>query len=379
MNHIISKSRRNFLKHSAIASAGLGTLALVKGSRSSAREKVFITAKPEYSLRLVSWYGSGFLNQFSMTQRLANRVALLSGGRLAIDVVEPDNAGFPREKIFQKVSNGSVDMGRTLSYYWNEPLKRPLDFFLTTPFGLTQKEFATWLYHLDGQALWDEVYGNYGVKPFLCGSLDAQSFGWFKQKINSPNDLKGLRYRTTGPMIDIMQRVGANPVNLDGDEILPALQEGRIDGAEFVGPAADIEFGFEEVAPYQYQPGFHQPMGAIELIVNKSRYEQLPDDLKAILTTVCQAEHDLTQAQMHLMNAQALQQLNRAGKMQLRRLPSDVLEVLGEASQGWINDLATNSDRLTQRIANSYIEARTVLKPWSEISEGWFLAARQNT
>lgn len=377
MNYVINKSRRNFLKHSAIASAGLGTLALAKGS--SAREKAPITAKLEYSLRLVSWYRPGFLNQFSMTQRLADRVALLSGGRLSIDVVEPDDTGFPREKIFQKVSDGAIDMGRTLSYYWNEPLERPLDFFLTIPFGLTQKEFATWLYRLDGQALWDEVYGNYGVKPFLCGSLDAQSLGWFKQEINSPNDLKGLKYRTTGPMLDIMQRVGAKPINLGGDEILPALREGRIDGAEFVAPAADIEFGFEEVAPYQYQPGFHQPMGAIELIVNKSLYEQLPDDLKAILTAVCQAEHDLTQAQMHLMNAQALQQLDRAGKMQLRRLPSDVLEVVGEASQGWINDLATNSDSLTQRIANSYLEARTLLKPWSEVSEGWFLAARQNT
>ena len=379
MNHLVSKSRRNFLKHSAIASAGLGTSALVNVSKSSAQEQAPITAKPEYSLKLVSWYAPGFLNQFSMTQRLADRVALLSDGKLAIDVIEPDNAGFPREEIFQKVSDGTVDMGRTLSYYWNEPLKRPLDFFLTIPFGLTQKEFTTWLYYLDGQALWDEVYGNYEVKPFLCGSLDAQSFGWFKQEITSSEDLKGLKYRTTGPMIDIMQRVGANPVNLDGAEILPALRDGRIDGAELVGPAADVKFGFEEVAPYQYWPGFHQPMGGIELIVNQSRYEQLPDDLKAILTAVCQAEHDLTQAQMHSMNAQALQQLDRAGKMQLRHLSSDVLEVVGEASMVWINDLATNSDSLTQRIANSYMEARTILKPWSEISEGWFLAARQNT
>ena len=331
----------------------------------------------EYRFKLVSWYEPDFLNQFSMTQRLADRVAFLSDGRLVIDVIDPNKAGFPREEIFKKVSDGTIDMGRTLSYYWNKALKRPLDFFFVTPFGLTQKEFTTWLYYLDGQALWDEVYGNYGVKPLLCGSLDAQSFGWFKQEITSPQDLKGLKYRTTGPMLDIMQRLGAKPVNLDGDEILPALRDGRIDGVEFVGPAADIQFGFEEVAPYQYWPGFHQPMGAIELIVNQSRYQQLPEDLKAILGAVCQAEHDLTQAQMQLINANALQQLDRAGKMQIRRLPLNVLKIVGEASMEWMNDLATNSDSLTRRIARSYLEARSLLKPWSEISEGWFLAGRE--
>lgn len=366
-------SRRGFFKQSATVAAGLGTLALMSGLSTSK----IVAKQSEYRLKLVSWYEPNFLNQFSMTQRLANRAALLSDGRLKIDVIDPNNAGFPREEIFQKVSDGTIDMARSLSYYWNEPLKRSLDFFFVTPFGLTQKEFTTWLYYLDGQTLWDQVYSNYGVKPFLCGSLDAQSFGWFKQEITSPQDLKGLKYRTTGPMLDIMQQVGAKPVNLGGDEILPALREGRIDGAEFVGPAADIQFGFEEVAPYQYWPGFHQPMGAIELIVNKSRYEELPEDIKEILKAVCQAEHDLTQAQMHLMNAKALEQLTRAGKMQLRRLPSDVLKVLGEASIEWINNLATNSDDLTQRIAKSYMEAQSLLKPWSEISEGWFLAGRE--
>ncbi|MDY6901932.1 MAG: ABC transporter substrate-binding protein, partial [Cyanobacteriota bacterium] len=258
-----NNSRRGFFKQSATVAAGLGTLTFATCSSKK------IAAQPtEYKLKLVSWYEPDFLNQFSMTQRLADRAALLSDGRLKLDVIDPNNAGFPREEIFQKVSDGTIDMGRTLSYYWNKPLKRPLDFFLTIPFGLTQKEFTTWLYYLDGQALWDEVYDNYGVKPFLCGSLDAQSFGWFKQEISSVQDLKGLKYRTTGPMVDIMQQVGAKPVNLGGDGIIPALREGRIDGAELVGPAADIQFGFEEVAPYQYWPGFHQPMGGIELIVN---------------------------------------------------------------------------------------------------------------
>lgn len=366
-------SRRDFFKQSVTAAAGLGTWALVTGFSTPK----IATQQSEYRLKLVSWYEPDFLNQFTMTHRLADRVSLLSDGRLAIEVIDPNNAGFPREEIFQKVSDGTIDMGRTLSYYWNESLQRPLDFFLVIPFGLTQKEFTTWLYYLDGQALWDEVYSNYEVKPFLCGSLDAQSFGWFKQEITSAKDLKGLKYRTTGPMLDIMERVGAKPINLGGGEILAALQDGRIDGAELVGPAADIQFGFEEVAPYQYWPGFHQPMGAIELIVNQSRYEQLPEDLKTILKTACQAEHDLTVAQMHLMNAQALQKLDRAGKMQLRRLPPDVLEVVGAASMRWINDLATNSDSLTQRIAKSYLEARSLLKPWSEISEGWFLAERE--
>ena len=82
-------------------------------------------------------------------------------------------------------------------------------------------------------------------------------------------------------------------------------------------------------------------------------------------------------AQMQLINAKALQQLDRAGTMQLRRLPSNVLKVVGEASIEWMNDLIINSDSLTQRIGRSYLEARSLLKPWSEISQGWFLAARE--
>jgi TRAP-type mannitol/chloroaromatic compound transport system substrate-binding protein len=352
-------------------------VALVSGSTSNAQEILKTPSrKPEYRLRLSSWYEPDFLNQFSMTQRLAERIYQISNGRLEIEVLKPGTE-FPRTEIFKRVADGTVDMGRTLSYYWNKELNRSLDFFLTIPFGMTEQEFSVWLYQLDGQKLWDEVYASYGVKPFLCGSLDVQSFGWFKQEIRTINDFQGLRYRTTGPMFDIMARLGAKPIELSGNEILPALREGRLDGAELVGPAADINFEFETVAPYCYYPGFHQPMGAIELLVNKARFESLPSDLQAIISAVCQAERDTTQAQMHLLNARALRKLQQEGTMQLRRLPEDVLAIFKKASEEWMVGVTNKGDALTQNITKSYLAATALLQPWTEVSQGWFIASRE--
>ena len=376
MNSTSNVSRRNVIKAASLTMAGFN-VALVSGSVGNAKESMKTQSqKPEYRLRLASWYEPDFLNQFSMTQRLAERIRQISDGRLEIEVLKPETE-FPRTDIFKRVADGTVDMGRTLSYYWNKELNRSLDFFLTIPFGMTEQEFSVWLYQLDGQKFWDEVYAAYGVKPLLCGSLDVQSFGWFKQEIRTVNDLKGLRYRTTGPMLDIMTRLGAKPLELSGNEILSALREGRLDGAELVGPAADINFEFETVAPYSYYPGFHQPMGAIELLVNKTRFDSLPSDLQAIIAIVCQAERDVTQAQMHLMNARALQTLQQGGKMQLRRLPEDVLAVLKKASDEWMVGVMNTGDALTQRMTRSYLEATALLRPWTEISQGWFITSRE--
>jgi TRAP-type mannitol/chloroaromatic compound transport system substrate-binding protein len=180
-----------------------------------------------YRWRMVSRWDPQFPNQFAAAQRLAARIAALSGGRLIIEVLPPP-ANQPAEETLKAVQNGTVELCRSLPYHWRSQ-SPAFDFFFVAPFGFTQDEMNAWLRYFGGQELWDEAYAALGVKAFPVGSLDAQSFGWFRQEIHNLGDLQGTRFRTTGLGITVMSQLGVKAVNLPPSEILAAVQAGELD------------------------------------------------------------------------------------------------------------------------------------------------------
>ena len=113
-----------------------------------------------------------------------------------------------------------------------------------------QQEHVAWIYFGGGQELWDELYAGFGLKPLLAGSGGSNVGGWFTKEILSLADFKGLRIRMPGLGGEVMARLGAVPVNLPGAEILPALQTGAIDAADWIAPYNDLAFGFHKVADF---------------------------------------------------------------------------------------------------------------------------------
>ncbi|MGL4235307.1 TRAP transporter substrate-binding protein [Tabrizicola sp.] len=324
--------------------------------------------------RLSSTWAPNFPFQFAAAERIARRLTQLSGGRLTIEVMNSVDLGSNQQR-FDAVRSGEVQMYRSLSYNWRDLSIGFFPFFVM-PYGFTETEVGAWIRNLGGQALWDEFYAGYGLKPFLAGALGAQAFGFFPRELQSAADLTGLRYRTTGSTVAIANAAGMRAVDLPPAEIGPAMETGEIDAFELVGPAVDLAFDVHRLAPYYYWPGFHQPSGAVELVVNLDAFEGLPDDLKLLVQTVAEADHHQNAHEVYAANALALGQMTSQDGVQVRRVPDAVLTHLAAATNEVWSALYDSTAGIERRILDSYLAARTTLQQWSAITDRDYLSAR---
>src|SRR5204862_4869515 len=158
-------------------------------------------------------------------------------------------------------------------------------------FGMDPNMLLAWHYHAGGKALLDEIYKsiNMDVVSFLYGPMPTQPLGWFKKPIAKVEDLKGLKYRTVGLAVDIFTELGAAVNPLPGSEIVPALDRGLIDAAEFNNASSDRLLGFPDVVKNCMLQSFHQSTEQFEIPFNKGKYDALPGELKSIIDYAVQA------------------------------------------------------------------------------------------
>ncbi len=306
-------------------------------------------------------------------ERVAERIRALSGGRLDISVSAAGEV-VPAFEVLDAVGSGVAEIGHTASFYWQgkEPAAA---FFTTVPFGLTPNEHVAWVEAGGGQALWDELYAPFGVKPFMGGNTGVCMGGWFRREIKSRDDLRGLKVRSLGLGGEVYRRLGATPQTTSPAEILTSLQSGVLDGAEFVGPGSDIALGLYRVAPLYYGPGFNKPNGTGECIVSLKAYEALDADLKAIVAHACAAEASFALSEMERLNAEALSALTSRFGVQLKVFPTDVVTAARKEAEGVIADLAQKGER-ARKVRDSYVAFRDRNSEWSRIGIKAVLEAR---
>ncbi|HAR58665.1 TRAP transporter substrate-binding protein [Alloalcanivorax venustensis] len=332
-----------------------GDNAPAKAADNEVREWKLVTAWPKNYPGL----GTG-------ANRFAERVTAMSGGRLTIKV---HGAGelVPAMGVFDAVRDGSAEMGHSASYYWKG--KHPATpFFTAVPFGLTAQELNSWVNFGGGQELWDELYGEFGLKPLPCGNSGTQMAGWFRKEINSLEDIKGLKIRAPGLAGEVMQRIGATPVQMPGGEVFTSMQTGALDAADWVGPYNDLTFGLHKVAKYYYYPGWQEPGAMLEMMINKEKWDALPEDLQAIVKNAAEAENQHIYDEFTARNAEALKQLVNEHGVELRRLPDEVLEALEKTSQEAVEDLVAGNDQ-ARRIYESYRDFRDSVMPYIAVAE----------
>ena len=307
-------------------------------------------------------------------ERIAVRIGALSGGRLEITVSAAGEI-VPAFEVLDAVGSGVAEMGHTAAFYWQG--KSPsAAFFTTVPFGLTPNEHVAWIDAGGGQALWDELYAPFGVKPFMGGNTGVSMGGWFRREIKSRDDVHGLKVRALGLGGEVYRRLGAIPQTTSPGEILVALQSGVIDGAEFVGPGSDIALGLYRFAPFYYGPGFNKPNGTGECIVALKAWETLDAELKAIVTHACAAEASFALAEMERLNIEALATLTTRDNMQLRAFPSDFVAAARSTAADVLAELATRSVT-ARKVHDSYVGFRDRIAAWSRISLQAVLEARE--
>ena len=316
--------------------------------------------------KLVTAWAKNYPGLGTGANRFAERVTAMSGGRLTIKV---HGAGelVPAMGVFDAVRDGSAEMGHSASYYWKG--KHPATpFFTAVPFGLTAQELNSWVNFGGGQELWDELYGEFGIKPLPCGNSGTQMAGWFRKEINSLEDIKGLKIRAPGLAGEVMQRIGATPVQMPGGEVFTSMQTGALDAADWVGPYNDLTFGLHKVAKYYYYPGWQEPGAMLEMMINKEKWDALPEDLQAIVKNAAEAENQHIYDEFTARNAEALKQLVNEHGVELRRLPDEVLEALEKTSQEAVEDLVAGNDQ-ARRIYESYRDFRDSVMPYIAVAE----------
>jgi hypothetical protein len=200
--------RREFIKAGAMGTAA--TTLAAPAVAQDVRQWTMVTAWPK------NLPGPGVA-----AQTLADRITTLSGGRLEVKLYAAGEI-VPGPGVFDAVSEGTADLYHAVPAYWGSKSKGIL-LFGSQPFGLRADEQVGWMVHGGGQALYDEMYGRFNIKPFLCGNSGPQWFGWFREEITSPDDLKGMKYRTTGLASEMCSELGMAVQAMSGSAMFQAV------------------------------------------------------------------------------------------------------------------------------------------------------------
>ncbi len=306
-------------------------------------------------------------------ERVAARISALSGGRLEVQVHAAGEI-VPAFEVLDAVGGGAADLGHTAAFYWQGKMPAA-NFFTTVPFGLTPHEHVAWVEYGGGQALWDELYAPFGVKPFMAGNTGVCLGGWYRREIKSLQDVKGLKLRSLGLGGEVFRRLGATAVSIPPGEIFPALQSGVIDGAEFTTPASDIALGLWRAAPHLAYPGFNKPNGTGECIVARRVWDKLDSEMRAIVAHACAAEASSALAEFERANAEALEALVTKHSVQLFRFADDIVRVARGHADAILADMA-GSSAIAKKIHESYLGFRERTARWSRVSIRAALEAR---
>lgn len=267
--------RRNLLKGAAVAAGAMSAPMVAVAQTTAFRFQSTWPAKDIFH---------EYANDF------AKKVNDMAGGRLKIEVL-PSGAVVPAFQLLEAVHKGTLDGGHgVLAYHYG---KSPaLALWGSGPaFGMDPNMVLSWHQYGGGKALLEEIYGSLGmeVASFVYGPMPTQPLGWFKKPIAKVADMKGLKYRTVGLAVDVFTELGTAVNPLPGGEIVPALDRGLIDAAEFNNATSDRVLGFPDVVKNCMLQSFHQSGEQFEILFNKGKYAALPQELKAIIEYAVQA------------------------------------------------------------------------------------------
>ena len=339
-----------------VAAAGvalIATLALATGA--DAQERV--------RWKMQSAFPGNLSHLGTSALRLEKMVERISGGNFELKFFEP-GALVPALECFDAAAKGSVESCFTTAGYHTG--KHPsLAFFTAVPFGPDFGEFFAWKIYGGGNELQNEIYARSGLYLIDCNMIGPETSGWFREKVGSLDQLKGLKMRFFGLGAQVMQKLGVSTQLLAGADIYPALERGVIDATEFSMPNMDIDLGFYQVAKFNYYPGWHQQVSVSEMLMNKAAFEALPDPYKAMLEIGLGESVQYTYAETEAKNPEAMNKmLEEYGVTNVRWTD----EQLAGFEQAWSEVLEEQSasDPLFKKVADSYLAFRKLYKTWGD-------------
>ncbi len=356
--------RRDFLKKSSLAVAGASVLTACNSKSESSGPAII--NKKKYEWKMVTTWPPHFPIVGEGADKLAKEIEEVSEGQLKIRVYGGGEL-VPALESFDAVSQGIAEMGHGASYYWAGKIPAS-QFFTSLPFGMNSIQSFAWLQNGGGNELWKEAYESFNLIPFSAGCTGGQMGGWFNKQIKSANDLKGLKIRIPGIGGKVYTKAGGSAILSAGGEIYTNLERGVIDAAEWIGPYHDYLMGFHKISKYYYYPGWHEPTGVLELLVNKSAFESLPKNLQNLIEVTAASYNIKMLSEFEAKNVEYLEKIKNETDVKVEKFSDDVLDSFKKYSEEVIEEIVT-SDPMSKKVYDSYSKFQKGSNKWVEMSQ----------
>ena len=255
------------------------------------------------------------------------KVFEMTGGRLKIEML-PAGAVVPGLQVMEATSKGVIDGGHGIPAFWFGKNTAFGLFGAGPDFGMDGNQLLGWMEYGGGKELYAEILAaaQLDVMSFHFCQVPCEPMGWFKKPIKTVADLKGLKFRTSGLAVDMFNELGMSTVQMAPADIVPAIDRGVLDGAEFASATDDRIMGFPDVAKYYFQQSYHMSNNFCEVMFNRKKYDALPEDIKLILKHAAHAASaDGLWKEMHRMS-QDLIELQQSKKISAFITPKSILD-----------------------------------------------------
>jgi len=301
----------------AVAAAFIGAALLVTGTAQAAKVKIRVQSVISTKADEVV-----MLNDFGAT------VNKLTNGEVEIEVL-PAGAVVGQKEILDAVDKGLVEAGFAWTHYWSG--KHPAAMLFGSPVagagvGIDNIAFVSWYMNGGGRELYNQLWDEMGVnvKGLMLQPVGPEALGWFKEPINSMDDFRKYRFRTPpGIPGQTYKDIGVASVAMGGGDILPALEKGTIDAAEWCCPKPDSVFGFQKVLKHYYLQGLHQVVVNADMYINGDVWNKLTPEQQYAMEVAADASLIRSMSYRIYENGKALKDLTENHGVILHDTPAD--------------------------------------------------------
>ena len=308
--------------------------------------------------------------QIELLNRMANDIDKMSNGRLKIEILATGAIVKPFELI-DAVDKGIVESGQFWTHYTMG--KHPAGSLFSSPLGgagsgLDLMNHLSWYLQGGGRDLYLEYYNkilNKDVMAFMIAPDGPEAFGWAKKPPKTLQDYLKMRFRmSAGLSSDVLKDMGGTPVNVPGGELIPALERGVIDGAEWINTASDLKIGLYDVAKYYSVQGLHQAIGIQDIIINGKAWRALPPDIQAIVQ--CATTKSILDGMLYFIeeNAKALKVLTQEKGVILFDAPAGYSDAFIKSSKKVLKQFE-DKDPFFKKVLESQRKYASVVVPFT--------------
>jgi TRAP-type mannitol/chloroaromatic compound transport system substrate-binding protein len=263
-----------------------------------------------------------------MLKDFTDTVTALTNGSMKFEILPAGTVVGVKETL-DAVDKGLLDCGFAWTHYWSGD--HPAAMLFGSPVagagvGIDNIAFLSWFQYGGGKALYNQLWKEMkrDVHGLMLQPVGPEALGWFKEPINSMADFRKYRFRTPpGIPGQTYKDIGVASVAMGGGDILPALQKGTIDAAEWCCPKPDMVFGFQKVLKHYYLQGLHQVVVNADLYINGKVWRGLTAHERKSMEVAADASLSKAMSYRIYENGKALKELTEKHGVILHDTPAD--------------------------------------------------------